>query len=75
MAVDSSLAVCFDRATGLPGEVYAVPVTTSSSLAGLDGLTFLTGLGALAAGLGGLLTGLGGSAVESRCSTVGLGGA
>ena len=68
MAANSSLAVCFDRATGLPGAVYAVPViTTSSSLAGLDGLTFLTGLGALAAGLGGLVTGLGGS-------TVGLGG-
>ena len=50
-----------------------MPVTTtSSSLAGLDGLTFLfTGLGALAAGLGGLVAGLGGSAVESRCSTIG----
>ena len=57
-----------DKTTGLPGAVYAVPVTTtSSSLAGLDGLTFsLAGLGALAAGLGGLVTGLGGSTVESR---------
>ena len=66
IAANSSLAVCFDRATGLPGAVYAVPVTTtSSSLSGLDGLIFLTGLGALAVGLGGLLTGLGGSTVES----------
>ena len=68
--------MCFGRATGLPGAVYAVPVTTtSSSLAGLDGLSFLTGLGALAAGLSGLLTGLGGSTVESCCSAIGLGGA
>ena len=54
-----------------------MPVTTtSSSLAGLDGSTFfLTGFGALAAGLGGLVARLGGSAVESRCSTIGLGGA
>ena len=53
-----------------------MPVTTtSSSLAGLEESIFLTGLGALVAGLGGLLTGLGGSAVEPRCSTVGLGGA
>ena len=57
------------KATGLPGVVYAVPViTTSSSLAGLDGLTFsLTGLAALAGGLGCLVTWLGES-------TVGLGG-
>ena len=54
-----------DKATGLLGVVYAVPVITmSSSFAGLDGLTFsLAGLGALVAGLDSLVTGLGGSAV------------
>ena len=74
--MNSSLVVCLDKATGLPGAVYPVPVTTtSSSLAELEGLTFFTGLGALAAGLGGLLIRLGGSAVEPRYSTIGLGGA
>ena len=51
--------------------VYAVPViTTSSSLAGLDGLTFsLAGLGGLVTGLGGSTVGLGGVASEVDVST------
>ena len=66
---NSSLVGFLHNATGLPGVVYVVRVITiSSSLAGLDGLTFsLAGLGALAAGLDGLVTRLGGL-------TVGLGG-
>ena len=53
----SSLAPCFDKVTGRPGELKPRPVTTTSSsvvLAGLGGLSdALAGLGGSAVGLGG----------------------
>ena len=56
--------MCFDKATGLPGEVWTNPLITTSSVAlfGLAGLSeAFAGLGRSTAGLGGLAIGLGGS--------------
>ena len=59
-----SLALCFDKATGRPGELKLRPVTTTSPsvvLAGLGGLSdSLAGLGGSTVGLSGSADWLGG---------------